>query len=48
MRFQPRTVEALSGELLGIISSSGIALEPPLVESVTKAATTFLGDTAPK
>lgn len=48
MRFQPRTAEALSGELLGIISSSGIALEPPLVESVTRAATTFLGETAPK
>lgn len=48
MRYQPRTAEALSGELLGIISSSGIALEPPLVESVTRAATTFLGETAPK
>ena len=45
---QPRTAEALSSELLEIISSSGVALEPPLVESVTKAATTFLGDTVPK
>jgi len=48
VRNQPRTAEALSSELLEIISSSGIALEPPLVESVTKAATTFLGEMVPK